>query len=635
MCGIAGYIGDYNPKKTLNNMISSLNHRGPDDSGLWYDNKIGLAHTRLSILDTSQSGHQPMISASGRYVIVFNGEIYNHLCLRDELDKESKNNWRGTSDTETLLKCFEEWGTEKTLKKIMGMYAFGIYDRKLEKIILVRDRIGEKPLYYGWVEGNFVFASELKSFKILGNFSNEINKNSVSLFLRFNSIPAPHTIYKDIFKVEPGYYLEISINTLETSFYPYWTLEDTYKNANSFEGTASECVDELESILETAVSSQMISDVPIGAFLSGGVDSSLIVSLMQAASNKRVQTFSIGFDNEDFNEAHHARKVAEVIGTDHNEIYVTEQDAINVIPSLSEIYDEPFADSSQIPTYLVSKLARSKVTVALSGDGGDELFGGYNRYTITNNLFKKINIFPKSIRKTISKGLLQFSEPTWDLFFKKLYSKNYANIGFKIHKGANALSYDSLQDLHYRLASTIDNPSNWLLVCDEPKTILNNDNDKFNQLDDIEKMMAYDILTFLPTDILTKVDRAAMHNSLETRVPFLDLNVVNFAASMPLTYKIRGGEGKWALRKILYKYIPKDIIERPKMGFGVPLDDWLKGPLKDWSENLLDHNALIEDNIFDAGFLNNIWQDHLHGKQNHGHQLWNVLMFQEWLRKNV
>lgn len=634
MCGIAGYIGNYNPEKCLKEMLSTLKHRGPDDNGYWSDTNVGLAHTRLSILDTSRLGHQPMISKSGRYVIVFNGEIYNHLDLRDELKKDSKFSWRGSSDTETLLTCIEVWGVDKTLKKIMGMYAFSIFDRKKKSLYMVRDRLGEKPLYYGWVQGNFVFASELKAFKVLDNFSNSINKDSVSLFLRYSSIPAPHTIYEDIFKLEPGKYIEISTDSLEMSCNEYWSLLDTYNNKNNtYIGSSIEVVEDLEEILKKSVSSQMISDVPLGAFLSGGIDSSLIVSLMQSCSSSKVKTFSIGFDNQDFNEAHHAKKVAQVIGTDHTEIYVTEKDALDVIPSLPKIYDEPFADSSQIPTYLVSKLARDHVTVALSGDGGDELFGGYNRYTITNKYFNKINRFPKGFRNFISKALLEVPESKWDIFFQKLSSKKYANIGFKIHKGANALAYESLQDLHFKLASRIDNPANWLLNSDEPKTTLNNGMDIFYNLTNIEKMMGYDLITFLPTDILTKVDRAAMFNSLETRVPFLDLNVINFAASMPMKYKIRDGQGKWALRQILYKYIPIDIIERPKMGFGIPVDEWLKGPLRDWTENLLDYNGLAEDNIFNAKYIREIWEKHLNGKQNFGHQLWNILMLQTWLKE--
>ena len=639
MCGIAGYIGQIsNPSDCLSQMAQAINHRGPDNRGIWSDERasIGLAHARLSILDLSSAGHQPMHSTSNNYVMVFNGEIYNHKDLRLELESISNRNWLGHSDTETLLSAIEEWGLEETLNKAKGMFALALWDKNSKHLSLARDRIGEKPLYYGWVNEQFVFASELKSIKKFPEFNNSIDRSSLALFLRFNSIPAPHSIYEGIHKLEPGHILELHPDSKKLNKYSFWSVEDIYEKGfmTQFSGTPSDAVNKLESVLSNAVSSQMLSDVPLGAFLSGGVDSSSIVALMQSQSNTKINTFSIGFNAKEYDEAVYAGTIAKHLGTNHFEKYVTDRDALNVIPSLPEIYDEPFADSSQIPTYLVSQFAKQKVTVALSGDAGDELFGGYNRYVFNEKIFKRITKAPILIRKLMSKTIFSMTEENWNRLLGRVMSKRYANIGHKLYKAANVFSSKSTRDLHFKLVSQIHNPTDWLINSKEYKTIFNDVTERFVELNTTEQMMAYDLMTYLPTDILTKVDRAAMSVSLETRVPFLDPDVIEFSASLPIKFKINNGVTKWALREVLYKYVPKDLIERPKMGFGVPLAEWLRGPLKDWAESLLDEKRLHQEGFFNVEFVRSKWLEHLSGKQNWHHQLWNVLMFQAWLENN-
>ena len=639
MCGIAGYLGKTSyPYNCLDEMAKAINHRGPDDRGTWFDEDegIGLAHARLSILDLSSAGHQPMHSVSKNFVLVFNGEIYNHKALRSELELIAQRNWLGHSDTETLLVAIDHWGLEKTLKKAKGMFAIALWDKRNKNLSLACDRIGEKPLYYGWVNGQFVFASELKSIKKFPEFKNSIDRNSLALFLRFNSIPAPHSIYQDIYKLEPGQIIQLNAESKKIKKFNFWSTEEVYNKGNlsQISGTPEEIVDQLEVVLSKAVSSQMQSDVPLGAFLSGGIDSSTIVALMQSQSASQVNTFTIGFNAKEYDEAKHARMVANHIGTNHFEMYVSDRDALDIIPSLPNIYDEPFADSSQIPTYLVSKFAKQQVTVALSGDAGDELFGGYNRYIFAEKMFSKIMKGPISIRQLISSAILTMTEEKWNTLLNNFLSERFADIGHKLHKVANVLPSKSIRDMHFKLVSQIHNPLDWLLNANEYKTPLNDDTERFVELNPIEQIMAYDLITYLPTDILTKVDRAAMAVSLETRVPFLDPNVIEFSASLPMEFKIRNGVTKWALREVLYKHVPKDLIERPKMGFGVPLAEWLRGPLQDWAESLLDEKRLHQEGFFDVEFVRNKWLEHLSGKQNWQHQLWNVLMFQAWLEKN-
>jgi asparagine synthase (glutamine-hydrolysing) len=639
MCGIAGYVGKASyPYNCLDEMAKAINHRGPDDRGTWCDEVegIGLAHARLSILDLSSAGHQPMHSVSKNFVLIFNGEIYNHKVLRSELELIAQRNWLGHSDTETLLAAIDHWGLEKTLKKAKGMFAVALWDRRNKNLSLACDRIGEKPLYYGWVNDQFVFASELKSIKKFPEFKNLIDRNSLALFLRFNSIPAPHSIYQDIYKLEPGQIVQLHSESKKVKKFNFWSTEEAYNKGNlsQISGTPKEIIDQLEVVLSKAVSSQMQSDVPLGAFLSGGIDSSTIVALMQSQSNSQVNTFTIGFNTKEYDEAKHARKVANHIGTNHFEMYVSERDALDTIPNLPNIYDEPFADSSQIPTYLVSKFAKQEVTVALSGDAGDELFGGYNRYVFADKMFSKIMKGPISLRQLISSSILTMTEEKWNMLLNNFLSERFADIGHKLHKVANVLPSKSIRDMHFKLVSQIHNPSDWLLNANEYKTPLNDDTERFVELNSIEQMMAYDLITYLPTDILTKVDRAAMAVSLETRVPFLDPDVIEFSTSLPMEFKIRNGVTKWALREVLYKHVPKDLIERPKMGFGVPLAEWLRGPLQDWAESLLDEKRLHQEGFFDVEFVRIKWLEHLSGKRNWHHQLWNVLMFQAWLEKN-
>ena len=638
MCGIAGYIGEIkNPSDCLTKMAQAINHRGPDSNGLWIGQEgIGLAHTRLSILDLSTAGHQPMHSVSGNYVLIFNGEIYNHEYLRSELESISNRNWLGHSDTETLLASIEEWGIEDTLAKVKGMFAIALWDKKSKNLYLACDRIGEKPLYYGWVNQQFVFASELKSIKQFPAFKNEIDRNSLAMFLRFNSIPAPYSIYENIYKLEPGQIIKIHSKSKQVQKNSFWSIEEVYKNGNmnKFTGTSKEAVDKLEHLLSSAVSSQMQSDVPLGAFLSGGIDSSTIVALMQSFSNSKVNTFTIGFNSKEYDEAKHAAKVAKYLGTDHYDKYVTDSDALNVIPNLPNIYDEPFADSSQIPTFLVSEFAKQKVTVALSGDAGDELFGGYNRYIFSEKTLNTIFKAPSIIKKLISKSIFSISEEKWSSLLSSHLNNRFANIGNKIYKTADILSSKNVRDLHLKLVSQIYNPSEWLKNANEYKSKLNDDIVRFEELNSIESMMAYDLISYLPTDILTKVDRAAMSVSLETRIPFLDLDVIEFSASLPVEFKIRNGVSKWALREVLYRYVPKDLIERPKMGFGVPLAEWLRGPLKDWAESLLDEKRLQQEGFFNVEFVRDKLQEHLSGNRNWSFQLWNVLIFQAWLENN-
>lgn len=639
MCGVVGFIGNVlNPNYSLKLMAQAIAHRGPDDQGVWFDMGlgVGLAHARLSILDLSPAGHQPMQSTSDRYVMVFNGEIYNHHALRAELAKIAQRSWHGHSDTETLLAAIEEWGLDATLKKTAGMFAIALWDKQTKTLSLARDRMGEKPLYYGWINGVFVFASELKALKKFPDFKNEIDRDALALFLRFNSIPAPHSIYQNIYKLEPGCIVSLVLGSSELKHDCFWSTADIYRNGhvNRFSGTATAAVEGLDRVLSEAVFSQMQADVPLGAFLSGGIDSSTIVALMQAQSSSKVNTFSIGFDAKEYNEAEHARTVANHLGTNHFDMYVTERDALGVIPLLPDIYDEPFADSSQIPTYLVSKIAKQNVTVALSGDAGDELFGGYNRYVFTERMFGKICKIPVPIRSLVAKTISSMTEEKWNKLLGGILGKRFVNVGFKLHKGANVLSAKTIHDLHFKLASQVQNPSDWLINSNEHTTLLNDGIDHFGELDSISQMMVYDLLTYLPTDILTKVDRAAMAMSLETRVPFLDPNVIQFSAALPLEFKIRDGVSKWVLREVLYKYVPKDLIERPKMGFGVPLAEWLREPLRDWAEELLDEKRLVEEGFFNALFVRQKWSEHLGGKRNWHHQLWNVLMFQAWLENN-
>lgn len=656
MCGISGF---YSFKKNINaeqgahilkEMCNSIINRGPDADGYWcdFEQSLFLGHRRLSILDLSEAGKQPMVSANKKYVIIFNGEIYNHLEIRKEIEKlGGAPIWKGHSDTETLLAGFELWGVEKTICKCIGMFAFAVWNTEEKILILGRDRVGEKPLYYGWLPSEenlsveskniFIFGSQLKSFKKHPGFKPSIDRNALSLFFRHNYIPSPHTIYEGIYKLEPGTLLSISDKSKEGNIMHYWSAENIAKDGimNPFKGTFEEAVEDLEYLLRDAIKMQMLSDVPLGAFLSGGIDSSTIVALMQAQTSAPVKTFTIGFNEKGYDEANFAKQVAQYLGTDHTELYITSEQAMNIIHILPEIYDEPFSDSSQIPTYLVSKLTRNHVTVSLSGDAGDELFCGYNRYLVAQKVWNKLNHFPIYLRKELAQVLINISPTMWDRMFKKLPILNkYSNIGDKIHKSAGVLGSKSISELYWSLISHW-NPSTDLVINSvEPISKYRSNSLFLNELDDVQKMMFLDTITYLPDDILTKVDRAAMAVSLETRVPFLDHRIIEYAWKMPQVYKMKDGVTKLALREVLYKYIPKKLIERPKMGFGIPLDQWLRGPLKLWVEDLISEEKIRKEGLLNYDLIRDKWNAHLTGKRNWAYHIWDIVMFQAWLEKN-
>lgn len=654
MCGLAGFLApgtgsnEEQVPAILKTMADTIVSRGPDDSGIWHEERgqIGLAHRRLSIVDLSPAGHQPMFCHTGRYVIVFNGEIYNHLGLRKELEQAgSAPAWRGHSDTETLLAGFAAWGVRGTVERCIGMFAFAVWDRNDHTLTLGRDRLGEKPLYYGWQgvgeRACFLFGSELKAIKAHPAFSAGVDRDALCLLMRHNYIPAPYSIYRGICKLQPGSLLTVSLSRRQPVIETYWSLTEIAVAGvrQPFGGASMQAVDELEALLTSAVRQQMVADVPLGAFLSGGVDSSTIVALMQVQSDRPVKTFTIGFGEDGYNEAVHAKAVARHLGTDHTELYVTAQQARDVIPSLPTLYCEPFADSSQIPTYLVSQLARQKVTVSLSGDAGDELFAGYNRYVMARRLWSKISRLPRGMRHLAAGGIRSISPATWNVLLKPLFavapgSLRHVNIGDKMHKGAGVLASDCIDEL-YRGLVTHWEPDTLVLGGREPATHLRGHSPPLEGLDDVQRMMALDTLTYLPDDILVKVDRAAMGVSLEGRVPFLDHRVVEFAWRLPQTMKLHGGVGKWVLRQVLYRHVPKQLIERPKMGFGVPIDSWLRGPLKDWAEVMLDEGRLRREGYFNPGPIRAKWADHLSGKRNWQYLLWDVLMFQSWLESTA
>ncbi|WP_066632850.1 asparagine synthase (glutamine-hydrolyzing) [Desulfolucanica intricata] len=647
MCGIVGILQTgLKPEQWeyyLGSMSDSLVHRGPDDAGLWYDAEagIGLGHRRLSIVDLSPLGRQPMISKSGRYYISYNGEVYNFDRLREELQSFG-HTFIGHSDTEVLLAAIEQWGLEESTKRFIGMFAFALWDRHERVLHLVRDRLGIKPLYYGWLGKAFIFGSELKALRAHPEFNGNINRDALALMMRHNYIPAPYSIYRGIYKLLPGHILTLNSSTGSTPRpTPYWTAREIAEHgaANPFTGSETEAASVLDDLLRDAVGLRMVADVPLGAFLSGGIDSSLVVALMQVQSNRPVKTFSIGFHEQGYNEAEHAKAVANYLGTDHTELYVTPEQAMAVIPKLPTLYDEPFSDSSQIPTFLVSELARRYVTVSLSGDGGDELFGGYTRYKAVQELWRKIGWVPPMGRRILAKVLSATPTKLLDSIFGWLgpvlgkYGRPGAT-GDKLHKLAEILTVDCPEAMYREMISHWKKPAVLVPGAIEPLTVLTDSTQWAALLDFIHQMMYLDTLTYLPDDILTKVDRASMGVSLEARVPLLDHRVVEFAWQVPLNMKLRDGQGKWLLRQILYKYVPQSLIERPKMGFGVPIDSWLRGPLREWADSLLDERRLREEGFFNPRPIREKWTEHLSGQRNWQSYLWDVLVFQAWLEKN-
>ncbi len=647
MCGFVGFLGGSNRrgnkdiKSILNLMTNEIYRRGPDDAGVWYDPEfdVGLGHRRLSIIDLSAMGHQPMRSSSGRYILVFNGEIYNHAEIRQELKKnEDRFEWRGSSDTETLLASFDRWGIKGSIERTIGMFAFAVWDAKDSSLVLGRDRMGEKPLYYGWQGNSFLFGSELKAIRKHPNFRLDINHDALTLFLRQSNIPTPYSIYKDIYKLEPGCLLTVSASSKETKIVRYWSLiEKAIKGANQpFNGSDIEAVEELESLSLSVLKKQMIADVPLGAFLSGGIDSSTIVALMQAQSSSPVKTFSIGFQENKYDEAQYAKSVASHLGTEHTELYVTPEDAMKLIPELPSAYCEPFSDVSQIPTLIVSALAKEHVTVSLSGDGGDELFCGYKRYSHSEALWKKLNKLPLFLRNVMASGITALSVDAWEQIARMLPHNMRVNyMGDRLHKASKFLAFKNFNHF-YRdfLMSNYRDPELLMLNGKEPVTSLVGNEPDLSCLDHMQTMMALDQIAYLPDDILVKVDRAAMWSSLETRIPFLDHRIVEFSWTLPQTIKCKDNQTKWPLRQLLFKHVPKKLVDRPKAGFSVPLHEWLRGPLREWSEELLSEKRINDEGVFNPASVRMLWSEHQSGKRNWAHVLWSILMFQAWLEKS-
>ena len=648
MCGITGFWNlstDLNGEEIHNivqQMLLPLLHRGPDSGGVWADESMGIAlgHRRLAIVDLSPEGHQPMLSANGRYAIVFNGEIYNFLALRQELT-EYGHKFRGHSDTEIMLAGFSQWGVEGAIERFNGMFAFALWDRQERLLHLGRDRLGEKPLYYGWMGQTILFASELKALKAYPDFPTEINRDALRLFVRYHYVPAPYSIYKGIYKLPPATVLTWNGTATHPAPVPYWSAKEVaeFGVANPFTGSEQEAIDQMEALLRDAVGLRMVADVPLGAFLSGGIDSSTVVALMQAQSSQPVKTFSIGFYEDKYNEAPYAKAVAQHLKTDHTELYLTAKDALAVIPKLPSLYDEPFSDDSGIPTFLVSQMAREYVTVSLSGDGGDELFGGYNRYFSSDRIWQKVGSIPKTLRQIVGSALTSLSPQTWNRIlanFNTLLPAIFkkSSPGDKLHLIAEFLAVSDREEIYRSLVSHWKTPEALVIGASEPTTKLSDRQHWADVPSFLESMMYLDTVTYLPDDILVKLDRASMGVSLEGRIPFLDHRVVELAWRIPLSMKIRGNQGKWLLRQILERYVPKDLIERPKAGFGVPIDSWLRDPLRDWAESLLDEKRLQKEGFFNSHLIHQKWAEHLSGDRDWQYDLWDVLMFQAWLEEN-
>lgn len=655
MCGIAGIVWASGPSRELvERMGRALAHRGPDDEGIWLDADagVGLANRRLAIIDLSPAGHQPILSSDGRLVLTFNGEIYNHQELRSELERNGgapEGGWRGHSDTEVLLEAISRWGLRAALERCVGQFAFAIWDRRERRLSLARDRFGEKPLYYGWSGKDFVFASELKAIRVHPAFTGSIDRRALRLFASRTYIPAPLSIYRGIFKLQPGCILELSADARPLDDAPepgqsceglsltrYWSYRDVLRAGlqNPIDDE-TEAIDGLERILARAVESQSLADVPVGAFLSGGIDSSTVVALYQKYSRQPVRTFTIGFAEQEFNEAGHARAVAKHFGTEHHEQIVTARDAQDIIAKLPQIYDEPFADSSQIPTHLVSRFARTQVTVALSGDGGDELFGGYNRYFGTARLWSKLKRLPAPVRAAAAASGGLVPAGAWDRLGKAMSGKELPPFfGLKVRKSLRTMA--AARDLDELFASFIDEwagDGSPILGGEADEKLCSFDMNVTDDAPDALRMMYCDVTSYLPGDILCKVDRASMAVGLEAHAPYLDHRVAEFAARIPLSMKIQGNRGKVILKKLLFREAPSELFERPKSGFAIPVGEWIKGPLREWAESLLDPAAMRSEGWFDADAVTRRWRDHLSGKQDSTPALWAVLMFQAWLRE--
>jgi asparagine synthase (glutamine-hydrolysing) len=647
MCGITGFwdrgpVRAEESRKRLVTMTTTLRHRGPDDAGAFLEDDMALAlgSRRLAVVDLSVHGHQPMASSDGRYVLAFNGEIYNFRDLRRDLETRGVR-FRGSGDTEVLVAAVQHWGLREALVRCNGMFGLALWDRREHRLQLARDRFGEKPLYYGWVGTAFLFGSELKALRAHPDFAAEIDRDALALYFRHNCVPAPYSIYRTIAKLPPA-----SLVTLDETCPPgtaptpeaYWSLADTAEKGAADRSHASEqgAVDELEGVLRDAVGLRMHADVALGAFLSGGIDSSLVVALMQAQHTSKVKTFTIAFHDAAYDEAPYARAVADHLGTEHHELLMTARDALDVIPRLPDIYDEPFADSSQIPTTVLAHLTRAHVTVALSGDGGDELFGGYNRYAWAQRFWRRVEPVPLPLRRVGASMLGAVPPAWWDRVFAGAgralpRSLQVRMPGTKLQKVASVLPSADLHATYVTLASHTEHPGRLVLGAIEPVTVLTSPRSWPSLHDPVERMMYLDTMTYLPDDILTKVDRATMAASLEGRMPFLDPTVAALAWRVAPDRRIRAGTGKWLLRQLLHRYVPAALVERPKAGFGIPVGDWLRGPLRPWAEDLLGPARLEDDGLLAPAVVRRMWTEHLSGRRDRQFELWDVLMFQAWL----
>jgi asparagine synthase (glutamine-hydrolysing) len=648
MCGITGFLDPSGRRDALAmqaiayDMAGRLVHRGPDDEGVWVDAEVGLAlgFRRLSIIDPSAEGHQPMESESDRYIVVFNGEVYNFRALRRELESWG-HRFRGHSDTEVMLAAFEQWGIALSVARFNGMFAFALWDRRERVLHLARDRFGEKPLYYGWMGHTLLFGSELKAFKAYPTFEARVNRDVIPLYLRHQYIPTPYSIYEGVCQLPPGTILSLPVdNHASAEPRAYWSAREVAERgaADPFGADAAELVSRLDGLLREAVALRMVADVPLGAFLSGGVDSSVVVALMQAQSSRPVRTFSIGFHEARYNEAVQAKAIARSLGTDHTELYVTPREAMDVIPRLPAVYDEPFADPSGIPTFLAARLARGGVTVSLSGDGGDELFGGYDRYFEIARLWNFMRRMPGGLRSGGARVLRAIPPDAWQAAFHAVSPRMPVARRLQDPKQARRLAELLIADapgaLHHNVMSYWRDLAAIMPGAREPTTILTDRSRWASLPSPVQQMMYLDTVTYLPGNNLVKVDRASMAVSLETRSPLLDPHVIEFAWRVPPSLLRYDGQSKWLLRQVLYRYVPRGLMERPKMGLRAPVGEWIRGPLREWAAALLDERRLREEGFFDPGPIREAWAEHLSGKNDWHDRLWGVLMFQAWLSIN-